>query len=446
MGHIFPVMQDMIGFVDLGVVISWRSNFIEAGTVVETRRKFLDLVDNETIDRALRVAFQLNKLELSGGDTYPLGYYLNFGFSQDSKAQILINPQYYIFNKYARLIQDSRDIALSLKELNPTIKELEIKRNVMEKMSEVVNYDIPEWKPISEDEIKQATEVLSIWPEFYSSDYHGTFYRILDNLMALICFGHVQELHAQLTKEGFEIDKLINIVMTLSAKYYTQVQYNRYPLDEQATRYADENLPTDYLTRPNYYRKEYNEFRYEDTKQVHPTIPADDPFYYLSDIYDIKMTDGVPKVLQFRPDEYSLNVPLIPGTVIINGIEFKSNDLRLFYNTQLYDLVFSLIQTGQSNIQIPYISLKDLKLMRDLLQGRIMPQTFTDELSSQGIVFLGGDRTFYQLTESADTLSALNSIFSFGKDYVKQIRREGDSYEIRHVPRWNEFLEIVRSN
>jgi len=83
-------------------------------------------------------------------------------------------------------------------------------------------------------------------------------------------------------------------------------------------------------------------------------------------------------------------------------------------------------------------------LIKCHLQGRIMPQTFRDQLSHQGVVFLGGDRTFYQLTKVSECLSSLNSVFSFGRRFITELRESKERYKVLKVgERWTEFLQII---
>lgn len=448
--------------------------------VLEARKKLLKLTDGRytpLFQQALDVTHELNELQLKCPEETLFGSHILFAF-KDGKAQLLLDPSNLKFDikknmSDAHELYDAYDIVIHKMSARPPV-DLSVDYDTSQtgalalqggESKEVVSYDLPEWKARSKDEEEKIKKLLQVAVKFVNDNTAdpGVNWRVIDNyhnaldkLMALICFGHGEEIYDSVAPETKDrdiyLENLNETVYELGVKYYKQIPYDRINLGD-LSRYFYRSNASSYtvfadlnLTDPNLYERTYRLERAKNTAftQFHPTNPPEDPMYTLEGIYKVSPES---KYVDFnkKRDEYELQVEPIPHTIVrINGIQFRSADLRIFYNTQFYDLV-SFISKESSNVEIKYVSLKDLKLVRDLLEGRIMVQTFRDSLSPQGVVFFGGDRTFYQLSQATLPLLSLNSVFSFGKRFTEQLRNKDDMYLIEtEFPRWEEFLEMFQ--
>jgi len=446
LGFVFPYFENMISFSNVVHEVNWDSS-------AKARKYFSQIADGDLSDifkACVRATYELNYLGLTTTESYGNSFY--FGANSDEKVQILLDPCYLRF--VGRDNIGPIDVDEMLTKISNMWGKIDfdstspsVKGSKPPQLHEVVNYDLPEWKAKTETEAKNVIYLISTFLTFYSvGGVDGLI--VMDRLMCLICFGYVEELvfEFRTEKDGTlpldtNIDQLFDVINTKFLEHINQMPYDRISLDDLNNGYPVEKKD---LQDPNSYRKLYDSLMYNETAESHATLAPGGKFYRLEEMYDVEdcEIDGpVTKV-----DEYPLDVYFIAfANIIINGMNFRSSDLIIFYNTQFYDLITALTKAGESQINLSYISIKDIELMRELLEGRIMPQTFRQELSKNGVVFLGGNRTFYQLTERSDGLQALNSMFSFGRRFVQQIRTTArDVYKIDEL-RWNEFLEIVGS-
>lgn len=107
--------------------------------------------------------------------------------------------------------------------------------------------------------------------------------------------------------------------------------------------------------------------------------------------------------------------------VTINGIEFRSRDLRVFYGTLFYSIV-EYQSRSTSIIDMPYLTQSDLESMRDFLNGRIMLETFYYGLSDQAYEYLSGRATLLEFSEIRPVRDDFNNSFRFGLPLREVVR------------------------
>lgn len=456
-GFIFPYYDEVI----TNSLLIGNGNPDEEDTNIMTlgaREELLRLTEGKytnLFQQALDATNELGKLGLEVRERDQIETHILFGY-KEGKMQLMLNPTNLSFDidrefDDTTILYNAYDTVIN-KINNKSATDLSIDYSES-KSNQVLSYDVPKWKAKSKEEEEKVRKLLNVILKFIDDKtinpdvkqaVIANFYQVLDKLMLLICFGHGIELYDLLKTDQPYLENINETAWNLGVKYYKQIPYDRAAWLTRVQVYGGDKLDDKYLTDPNAYLNGYKNHRDLTGKTFHPTNPPEDPFYTLQEIYKIEPES---EYIDFnhKNDEYDLKIePILHPIVRVNGITFKSADLIIFYNTQFYDLV-SFISHNTTDIEIPYISLKDLKLMRDLLEGRIMVQTFRDSLSPTGVVFLGGDRTFYQLSQSTLPLLSLNSVFSFGKRFIEQLQNEGgDMYLIEQdVPRWEEFLIIV---
>lgn len=106
------------------------------------------------------------------------------------------------------------------------------------------------------------------------------------------------------------------------------------------------------------------------------------------------------KYVEELEPESELIVPKLKYKYIsINGISLKSADLRLFYNTWLFDILAS---TDVQEIELPNLTLSNIKAMRDLFNGNIEFNTFLKQASNYQLAILTGPRTMLDLYDFID--------------------------------------------
>jgi len=450
-GYIFPMYQDVIWIheLELGVGRDGGSERAE-----ELKAKLLETFGSRLtslFQQCLQATQKLEELGLWIDDPDDIGRQFYLGINGND-IQVLLDPFYLTFSS-GEFEESSVEVLTGyMRNMIPSLEFIPTES----KVKQFVAYDLPEWKPKSQEEVKRVEHILNLFPRYVKEEtdtvevgeQHSMrkYYNMLDRLMSLICFGYANEV----PYEG-QIQNFFDTIDRKFVEHYKQMPYDRISL-HQLTNYHE--IETKYLHSPNDYRYVYNLLITDNgLNKPRPTVPPEDQFYYLSNVMRIDTNHRIVPQPLLKKDEYELDISIIPfSQVEINGVHFETSELIIFYNTQFYDLIVSLSKTGESKLSIPYISFKDLKLIRDLLQGRIMPQTFRDGLSFKGVVFLGGDRTFYQLTYVYDCLLALNSVFSFGKRFVTQLRESVNisraspesMHEVVDIPRWDEFLRIVK--
>jgi hypothetical protein len=451
--YILPFFDEVIEF----------DHMIEEGHIRQgTVKQFFNLVGKDYVNvlkRVLEVTYQLERLGLKNPFPGQVGHHILFGISE-GRAEILIDTGALQFD----LVKNLGELGIMsdyIGKILNTREEIQLNKSVID-YDNILHYDFPKWSPKGPLEIGLVKYLVGIyftwrrgvWPQM-GEEFESIvkeYNQYVDNLMGLICWGHAEELYNMMKAEEKlyvdeldQLNKLYEKISKLSAKYYQQLPYRRVPFVQLKRDIVE--LDEKYLSHPNFYREEYNKFRTNNGKaKIYPTNPQEDRMYSLEEISGIQAYPAIPAPI-IRKDTYDLHVTELPkGNIKINGIEFKSKDLIIFYNTQFYDITTSL---NEKDITIPYIKLDDLRLIKDLLEGRIMVQTFSRSLSEGGVVFFGGDRTFYQLISS--NFFMFNQLFSFGERFIKQLRdiqlvmATSDLLFPEDI-RWNEFVEIIKSS
>ena len=422
-GFIFPFFEDVVEFDALGIQhVPGNDNKLNDFAQAMLLKHGDGL--REALAKCLAATRKLQGLNLYvrervTADDIEIGSNFLLATGPDAKLQVLMNPVNLEFRKDPRMeLTNAETLDMYISNIFPDA-ELDLSSIIED---QVVNYDLPEWKG---DSPQHVSKLLSIFPGSHKSgklvsQRHLLDYVIggtLDRLMCLICFGYAEEVQA-----NSQIELRLNVDKCFFT-HFKQIPYDRMAISQLIHLHE---LQYKQLYDPNEYRELYRQLTCKDMCKTHPTLPPEDPFYFLGDICEVKAEQlhATPP----KTSDYPLHVDSIAFTRIkINGVEFKSDDLKLFYNTQFYDLVTCLTKTGQQDISISYIRIADLIIIKDLLEGRIMAQTFRRELSPQGVVFFGGDRTFYQLTQYATSLLVINSVFSFGKRFLHQLKGLGDT-------------------
>jgi len=451
--NVFPMYDDIISLDEL-IHLRTQTEAFHIERYRKCIKKLTDLSPSKLSDLfniCLNTLLRLSKLNLNNDDWKAWGFYFAFQATGTggSEVEVLLDPLYYTFNNTFPGIDE---FVHQCKELIPTLRFEEVKNT--EDIG-ILHYDLPEWKAKNTSEENKVSEMLLAWFNLDATADEKQdvsviyFRRTLDSLMWLICWGHAEEIYDAMQKP-ITIYEVIRVTLITCLKYYKQHPYDRISLEllfdmqgSDSTEVFNMNEPSEYLINPNAYRQKYLAMRdlsSTRTKKIQPSTVPQDSHHFLNDIFGVSSED-IARELKHKPDEYPLQVsPIKFKRVKVNGIEFESSDLRLFYNTQFYDLVSSLTNSGEQDISISYISIADLKVIKDFLMGRLMPQAFRQELSPQGTIFLGGDRTFWQLTTVSETLFTFNFIFNLGERFVDHLRLA----EFTSNERWNELLEIIR--
>jgi len=350
-GYIFPMYEDVIDMseLELGVVHKTTDG------AKELRKKLLEVSKGKLADlfrQCLQTTDELEELGLRIIDDGYLGRQFCFGINGDD-VQVLLDPYLlrFVLSDFAE-----RNVEVMLEEMQDMIPELDFEY-VESELEEIVAYDLPEWKPKSQEEVKRVEMILNFNPRYMEEEGNTgqrgrqydmrDYYRILDRLMSLICFGYADEI----PYEG-DMRNFFDTIGRKFVEHYKQMPYDRMSL-LQLSNYHD--IDEKELHDPNAYRHAYNLLISDNnSKTIRPTLPPEDQFYYLSDIMKIEENWQLSAPPVFKKDEYELDIYNIPFVSLrINGIQFSSSDLIIFYNTQFYDLISSLSRAGESELSVP---------------------------------------------------------------------------------------------
>jgi len=105
--------------------------------------------------------------------------------------------------------------------------------------------------------------------------------------------------------------------------------------------------------------------------------------------------------------------------ITLHGICFLASDLRLFYNSFLYD---TIVGTGEANFDLPNLSLKDLRLMRDVLAGRISFLYFYSNLSAYAYAQLSAKRTLLDIYDFIPARYYIDHAYVIGVPLRQQLK------------------------
>lgn len=104
--------------------------------------------------------------------------------------------------------------------------------------------------------------------------------------------------------------------------------------------------------------------------------------------------------------------------ITIHGVIFRSEDLvKVLHNTPLT----GPISLGIDKYDPMWLSYKDIKLLRDLLNGRIMTYVYVNSLSDQAFLTMSGQDTFIHLYHSRNVSRWVDRAFSIGAPLVDQL-------------------------
>lgn len=121
--------------------------------------------------------------------------------------------------------------------------------------------------------------------------------------------------------------------------------------------------------------------------------------------------------------------------VVVNGVEFKSRDiLAVFFDTPLA----TVAETVESYV-FSDMTEGDIKLVRDVLCGRVMFLTFFKGLSSSAFTRLGGANTLLGMYEVPKLRKTIDFAFVLGMSFVDQIR--GRILDVWDEPEYEYFMQ-----
>lgn len=257
-----------------------------------------------------------------------------------------------------------------------------------------------------------------------------------DEIMCLISAGKTAQLEQILKYTSDSIDSEIMFQTCVS----NTLPFNRLniyhlldPTDESIYTYQhdyNEDLYRQAGTRKLTELVPYDEQEFEllfkgmRNKEVNRNrLSKDKPLRYYYD-YDELLVDGdLLKVLQPNPK-------IQPKYVSINGIDFLSGDLTIFCNTLFYNIV-EYQSRSTSQIEMPYLTINDLYLLRDYLKGRIMLGVLYRDLSTRGYEYLSGKNSLLEMSELYGVRYAIDSAFSFGEQPLWRFRLAAPKARIR---------------
>lgn len=148
----------------------------------------------------------------------------------------------------------------------------------------------------------------------------------------------------------------------------------------------------------------------------------------------------IKQVLMPIEDERELQVVELKHKYIrINGISFDSQCLQLLYNTWLFE---TLVRTGESEIELPHFTTKDIKLLRDVLKGRVSLIYFYSEISEYTYAQLSGDRTMMDLFDMLYVRRYIDLYFSIGESLRHNIAKIRLPNDEERIPRLAELVQI----
>lgn len=136
-----------------------------------------------------------------------------------------------------------------------------------------------------------------------------------------------------------------------------------------------------------------------------------------------------------------LSPPIIPSFryISIHGISFRTDDLvRIFNLTPLAGAV----SLGSSEYNPEWLSYKDVRLVADLLTGRVMPYTFYTHLSQQAYIVMSGEFTFLYFYQNGSISKYVDKAFVLGTpmiQYLQEFKQKQGSVSIE----MEMFLSLV---
>jgi len=140
-------------------------------------------------------------------------------------------------------------------------------------------------------------------------------------------------------------------------------------------------------------------------------------------------------------EEASLTVPYLNYKYIrINGVSFLSRDLRLLYNTFLFETLFF---TNESDITFPTLKCSDLLLLKDMFTGMSPMLYVYEHLSDYAYNQLSGDRTMFALYDEVVVRIAIDKAYLPGTSLRDQFKQATIPEELGRVVRLDELIRIA---
>lgn len=155
------------------------------------------------------------------------------------------------------------------------------------------------------------------------------------------------------------------------------------------------------------------------------------------EIIPLKAKLGYQPIVQEEP----LVIPHITSRfVTINGIEFHSSDLKLFYNTRLLELV-----ELSSNINFPLVPLQDLKLLKDVLNGILSLPYFYKHISQYTYELLSGPHTLLDLYDLLPARYIINEAFIPGAKLIDQVANiKYSQRQYGQIKRLDQLIQVTK--
>jgi len=139
-------------------------------------------------------------------------------------------------------------------------------------------------------------------------------------------------------------------------------------------------------------------------------------------------------------DEAELQVlQLTHKYITINGISFLSADLRLLYNTFLFD---TLVMTSESHIDLPNITIEDLLSLRDVFAGRKSLGEL--KLSGYTQMQLSGERTMLDVYDLILAKMFIDQTFVLGISLRQQLANIIIPVDVGKIVRLEELIKLVK--
>jgi len=137
--------------------------------------------------------------------------------------------------------------------------------------------------------------------------------------------------------------------------------------------------------------------------------------------------------------ELDLQVPeLLHKYVTINGVSFKSYQLRLLYDTFLYQTIAT--DPSIQHFYFPRLMRKDLLMLRDVLAGRMPLFWFYQNMSNYTYSILSDNRSMLDLYDFLPVRALINERFSIGIPLEQQIMKVDKLVD--EISRLKELVEI----
>lgn len=119
-------------------------------------------------------------------------------------------------------------------------------------------------------------------------------------------------------------------------------------------------------------------------------------------------------------EEMPLEEPVVHiDTISLHGVELDAADIaHVFYNTPLA----TAVEFGTTQYEPPWLLVEDVMLIKDFLEGMIMPFVLYEELSVGAFNALLTSRSFLDIYELPEARIRINSRFMLGVPFRQQVK------------------------